>query len=147
MSEPAKGPLPSDKMPVIIAAGVVALIVIYLVISPFLGYIGGGRNYFTPEELLKEYQSNEVAFRSQYIGKAIRMRGKIQSIQERFSPGYRITLGEGFHTVDCNVEEQHKQKLLGLRTGQGIEVIGTVQETFLSSVDLFECQLSNWIRE
>ena len=69
------------------------------------------------------------------------MRGEVKSVEERFSSGYRITMGSGFNTVDCNVREEFGSDVIALRKGQEIEVVGTVEESFIG-FDLYDCRVT-----
>ena len=129
----------SPRSKVIIVSLIIIGIVTFALTRPDTGgeeRDSSRRNYVTPEELTQEWQANNVAFEDKWFGKEVRMGGKILSVEERFSEGYRITMGR----IDCNIGEDSRRVALNLRKGQEIVVIGTVESSFLG-FDLFDCRV------
>jgi hypothetical protein len=79
-----------------------------------------------------------ISFDTDFVGKQIYVKGRVEAVQERFSSGYRITIGSGSSTLDCNVPEEHIHTVLPIRQGQMIEVRGTVEYSFFG-FDLYNC--------
>ena len=87
---------------------------------------------------IEMWEANSVAFESQYYGRRIVVRGKVESVSNRILEGYRITMIENFDTMDCNVIPENRHMAISVSKGQYIVVTGTIDSGFLGP-DLYDC--------
>jgi RecG-like helicase len=100
------------------------------------------RNYLIPSDLQVAQQANELSFESKFINNVITLRGKVDSVEERLSPGLRVTVSDDSHSIDCNTADDQRAVLEALRQGQEIEVSGTLEHSFFG-FDLYNCKVTN----
>ena len=88
---------------------------------------------------IEMWEANGVAFESQYYGRHIVVKGKVDSVSNRIlEEGYRITMVENFDTMDCNVTPENKHMATSVSKGQYIVAAGIIDSGFLGP-DLYDC--------
>lgn len=97
----------------------------------------------TSANISKEYSENEVAADAKYKGKTIEMSGKVTSIDNGISDNEMIVrLSDGQYDINnawCYMNEGERDKVLALKKGQQVTLIGTGDSATLKSPVLKSC--------
>lgn len=97
----------------------------------------------TSANISKEYSENEVAADAKYKGKVIEITGKVNNIDNGVSDNEMIVrLSDGkydFNNPWCYMKESERDKVLALKKGQQVTLIGTGDSATLKSPVLKNC--------
>ena len=97
----------------------------------------------TSANISKEYSENEVAADAKYKGKTIEITGKVNNIDNGISDNEMIVrLSDGkydFNNPWCYMKESERDKVLALKKGQQVTLIGTGDSATLKSPVLKGC--------
>lgn len=97
----------------------------------------------TSVEFSKAYSDNEVAADAKYKGKLIEVSGKVSGVDNgTFDNGMIVKLSDGqydFSSTMCYMKESEKDKVLNLKKGQQVTLIGTGDSATLKSPVLKNC--------
>ncbi len=98
----------------------------------------------TSAELIKSYKENEVAADAKYKGKILEVSGIVNGIDNGISDKEMIVkLSDGqqysFNDTWCYANESEKDKVLNLKKGSTITVVGMSESATLGSPILKEC--------
>ncbi len=97
----------------------------------------------TSATLLKEYSENEVAADEKYKEKVIEVSGKVVSVDNgTFDNGMIVKLSDGqydFNGTMCYMKEGEKDKVLKLKKGVSVTLIGKGNSATLKSPVLKDC--------
>lgn len=82
-------------------------------------------------DLVKQYESNEVAADNEYKGKALTVSGVIDKVGKDIADSPYVTLGaDGIFQVQCMFENLQDPQLSRLRPGQKIILVGICDGKF-----------------
>lgn len=100
----------------------------------------------TSVNLTKEYSDNEVAADAKYKGKLIEVSGKVAGVDNgTFDNEIIVKLSDGqydFSSTMCYMKDSEHDKVLALKKGQQVTLIGTGDSATLKSPVLKDC----WVK-
>jgi hypothetical protein len=95
------------------------------------------------EEIISEYDANEVAADNKYKNKRITIHGTIQSISKTSFKESCLKLGgiTGAPSLYCYFGWEHNTAIAELFRGQSVKVLGTVAGKTLGQLQVVRCKL------
>lgn len=98
----------------------------------------------TSAALVKDYTDNEVAADAKYKGKLLEVSGKVSGVTNgSFDNEMVVRLSDSeydFNAPSCSMEESEKEKVLALKKGQAVTLIGIGDSATIGSPVLKECR-------
>ena len=100
----------------------------------------------TVGQIIEEWRADADAFEDKFFGKRMAVRGVVKRVRERiFETGYTVTLEHGHYRIDCNVAEADKSILESIKTGQTVDVSGSIGSG-LFGPDLYNCEITHVVQ-
>ena len=97
-------------------------------------------------QIIEEWRADADTFEDKFFGKRMAARGVVKSVRKRvFDTGYTITLEDGHYRIDCNVGEADQNILESIKTGQAVDVSGSVGSG-LFGPDLYNCEVTHVVQ-
>lgn len=95
----------------------------------------------TTENLLKEYEANEVAADEKYKSKLVEITGTVYKIDKDIfeTPQIRFSKNNTISSVVCSFSKNNTDQLSKVSIGQSLNLKGTVKGMTLGSVYLKDC--------
>ena len=95
----------------------------------------------TVEQLVKAYESNELAADRVYKGKLAAITGKVESVNEMLGRRFVVLEPDYLSIIDvsCYFEREHVEQLVKLKKGQVITVQGKIDGYGLARVEVENC--------
>lgn len=96
----------------------------------------------TAEDLLAEYQDNEVAADNKYEGKILLVEGVVDNVGKDIFGDVYVTLGGPFENVQCTFDKQTEiDKVSELHPGDKIKVLGKCTGESITSPMMDDCSI------
>lgn len=92
-------------------------------------------------ELAKEFNTNEQAANSRFLGKVLRVNGVVDHISSQGDTIFNVTLAASFEgKVSCTMDPEFNKEVIKLRVGDHVSIRGECAG-YLADVELNRCVL------